>query len=102
MTEQEDTPRVEDDALDDEIAGEGLGPAPEGALAGEERRSRQGWKRREVPECLWLKCESCSQMIYGKEPEEMGRAYPACDFHFTRPGCAGAALVLHAGTSQLP
>jgi len=100
MTEHEDIPKVEDDALDDEIAGEGLGPPPEGALAGEERRSRQRWKKREVPEGLWLKCESCSQMIYRKELEEKGMVCPACDFHFTLPGRDRVAMLLDENTFE--
>ena len=93
MTEHEDIPKVDDETLDDEFAGEGLGPAPEGAV-GEERRSRQRWKKREVPEGLWLKCESCSQMIYRKELEEKGMVCPACDFHFTLPGRDRVAMLL--------
>lgn len=75
-------PKLDDEGLDDELSGEGLGPAPEG----EERRSRVRWKKREVPEGLWLKCESCTQMIYRKELEEKGNVCPACGFHFTLAG----------------
>jgi acetyl-CoA carboxylase carboxyl transferase subunit beta len=100
MTENEDIPKLEDETLDDEIAGEGLGPPPEGALAGEERRSRQRWKKREVPEGLWLKCESCAQMIYRKELEEKGMVCPACDFHFTLPGRDRVAMLLDESTFE--
>src|SRR5689334_21527684 len=99
MTEHEDIPKVDDETLDDEFAGEGLGPAPEGAV-GEERRSRQRWKKREVPEGLWLKCESCSQMIYRKELEEKGMVCPACDFHFTLAGRDRVAMVLDEGSFE--
>lgn len=43
-------------------------------------------KKKDMPGGLWLKCESCGQMIYRKELEEKGRVCPACDFHFTVPG----------------
>jgi acetyl-CoA carboxylase carboxyl transferase subunit beta len=55
-------------------------------------------KKKDMPGGLWLKCESCSQMIYRKELEEKGRVCPACDFHFTLPGRERIAMVLDPGT----
>src|SRR5437867_10255906 len=92
--EAEDATAVTDDELlDDESMGEGLGPPPK-----EEKRSRLRWKKKEMPEGLWLKCESCGQMIYRKELEEKGLVCPACDFHFTLPGRDRIARVLDPGT----
>ncbi len=51
-------------------------------------------KKKDMPEGLWLKCESCGQMIYRKELEEKGRVCPACDFHFTLPGRERIAMLL--------
>ena len=51
-------------------------------------------KKKDMPGGLWLKCESCGQMIYRKELEERGRVCPSCDFHFTLPGRARLAMVL--------
>jgi acetyl-CoA carboxylase carboxyl transferase subunit beta len=83
----------------------GEDPAPESAGASgdapkEGRRSRLRWKKKEMPEGLWLKCESCSQMIYRKELEEKGMVCPACEFHFTLPGRDRVAMVLDEGTWQ--
>ncbi|MBK8179552.1 MAG: acetyl-CoA carboxylase carboxyltransferase subunit beta [Planctomycetes bacterium] len=53
-----------------------------------------------MPEGLWLKCESCGQMIYRKELEEKGRVCPACEFHFTLPGRERIAMVLDPDSWQ--
>jgi acetyl-CoA carboxylase carboxyl transferase subunit beta len=82
-----------DDAIDDNAMGEGLGPPPK-----EEKRGRQRWKKKEMPEGLWLKCESCGGMIYRKELEEKGMVCPSCDFHFTLLGKARIDKVLDPGT----
>jgi acetyl-CoA carboxylase carboxyl transferase subunit beta len=85
----EEKVRVTDvEALDD-------GRAPK-----EERRSRLRWKKKEMPGGLWLKCESCGQMIYRKELEEKGHVCPACDFHFTLPGKERVAMLLDAGSFE--
>ncbi len=55
-------------------------------------------KKKDMPGGLWLKCESCGQMIYRKELEEKGRVCPACDFHFTVPGRERIAMVLDEGS----
>jgi acetyl-CoA carboxylase carboxyl transferase subunit beta len=98
----EETSSVSDDeSQDDEISGDALGPAPDasGPLDGkDERRARPRWKKKEMPGGLWLKCESCSQMIYRKELEEKGMVCPACEFHFTLPGRDRIAMVLDEGT----
>ena len=43
-------------------------------------------KKKDMPGGLWLKCESCSEVIFRKELEEKGRVCPSCGFHFTVPG----------------
>jgi acetyl-CoA carboxylase carboxyl transferase subunit beta len=55
-------------------------------------------KKRDMPGGLWLKCESCGEVIYRKELEEKGRLCPACGFHFTLPGRDRIAMVLDADT----
>lgn len=42
-------------------------------------------KKRDMPGGLWLKCESCGQMIFRKELEARHRVCPGCNFHFTLP-----------------
>jgi acetyl-CoA carboxylase carboxyl transferase subunit beta len=94
---------ADDDAHDDDITGDALGPPVDGTDGGaseakEERRGRPRWKKKEMPGGLWLKCESCSQMIYRKELEEKGMVCPACEFHFTLPGRDRIAMVIDEGT----
>jgi len=51
-------------------------------------------KKKDMPGGLWLKCESCSQLIYRKELEARGRVCPSCSFHFTLPGRERVRMVL--------
>ena len=81
-----------------EPGGENAQPDPrsdarEEAPLSESRFSRLR-KKKDMPGGLWLKCESCGQMIYRKELEERGRVCPSCDFHFTLPGRERIAQVL--------
>jgi len=39
------------------------------------------FQRRETPENLWSKCESCGQMIFHRELSENLNVCPGCDFH---------------------
>ncbi len=55
-------------------------------------------KKKDMPGGLWLKCESCSEVIFRKELEEKGRVCPSCGFHFTVPGRERIAMVLDEGT----
>ena len=55
-------------------------------------------KKKDMPGGLWLKCESCSQLIYRKELESRGRVCPACGFHFTLPGRERVAMVVDEGS----
>jgi acetyl-CoA carboxylase carboxyl transferase subunit beta len=68
---------------------------------GEPRFSRFRFaKKKDMPGGLWLKCESCSQMVFKKELEEAARVCPACGFHFTLPGRERIALVADKGTFE--
>ena len=55
-------------------------------------------KKKDMPGGLWLKCESCSSMIYRKELEEKGRVCPSCEFHFTLPGRERVVMTIDEGT----
>ena len=55
-------------------------------------------KKKDMPGGLWLKCESCAEVIYRKELEEKGRVCPACGFHFTVPGKERVTMLLDPGT----
>jgi acetyl-CoA carboxylase carboxyl transferase subunit beta len=39
------------------------------------------FKRREVPDNLWLKCSACDSMIFHKDAEDTLFVCPECDFH---------------------
>lgn len=71
-------------------------PRPGDPTLGESRFRLR--KKKDMPGGLWLKCESCGQMIYRKELEERGRVCPSCDFHFTLPGRERLAQVLDPGS----
>jgi len=55
-------------------------------------------KKKDMPGGLWLKCESCTEVIYRKVLEEKGRVCPACGFHFTLPGRARIEMILDEGS----
>ena len=55
-------------------------------------------KKKDMPGGLWLKCESCAEVIYRKELEEKGRVCPACRFHFTVPGPERVRMLLDEGS----
>ena len=39
-------------------------------------------EKKNIPEGLWTKCESCGEVVYGKKMEELLWVCPNCDFHF--------------------
>jgi acetyl-CoA carboxylase carboxyl transferase subunit beta len=38
--------------------------------------------RKEIPDGLWVKCDSCGEIIYKKELEKKMYVCPKCDYHF--------------------
>ncbi|MBI4343948.1 MAG: acetyl-CoA carboxylase carboxyltransferase subunit beta [Candidatus Omnitrophica bacterium] len=62
---------------------------------GASRRSK-----REIPAGLWIKCESCGQLLYQKALEESLRVCPKCDFHFSLTAQQRLELTLDAGTFE--
>ncbi|MBI3820301.1 MAG: acetyl-CoA carboxylase carboxyltransferase subunit beta [Planctomycetes bacterium] len=61
--------------------------------------SRLG-KKRDMPGGLWLKCESCAQMIFRKELESRHRVCPTCNFHFTLGARERFEITLDPGTFE--
>jgi len=39
-------------------------------------------EKKNIPEGLWIKCDSCGEIIYSKKMEELLWVCPSCDFHF--------------------
>jgi len=79
--------------------------AAKAALNPEEEPKREGRlsrlrfsKKKDMPGGLWLKCESCAQVIFRKELEEKDRVCPSCGFHFTVPGKERVEMTLDEGT----
>lgn len=47
------------------------------------RKSKeQGLKTVKIPEGLWVKCESCKEIIYRKEIDRNLKVCPKCNYHF--------------------
>ena len=39
-------------------------------------------EKKNIPEGLWTKCDSCGEIVYSKKMEEQLWVCPSCDFHF--------------------
>lgn len=65
------------------------------------RRSRKPKEKSEtkiiVPDGLWLKCESCSEILYKRELEKNLWTCPKCNFHFRIPSKKYIELLLNEG-----
>lgn len=57
-------------------------------------------RKRDIPEGLWTKCESCSDIIYNKTLEENHRVCPKCDYHFTFSAYDRVKLLMDEGTFE--
>jgi acetyl-CoA carboxylase carboxyl transferase subunit beta len=55
-------------------------------------------QKKSVPKGLWVKCESCSQLLFEGELEENFQVCPKCGFHMRMPTAARMALVLDEDT----
>lgn len=64
------------------------------------RKDRQGLaaqEKKNIPEGLWTKCESCGEIVYSKKMEELLWVCPSCDFHFRIPSQRYIGLLLDGG-----
>src|SRR3989338_1260890 len=55
-------------------------------------------KRRDIPEGLWTKCDSCGEIVYNKTLEEDFKVCAKCDFHFTLSAHERVSLLTDEGT----
>ena len=62
-------------------------------------RSDRG--RSSVPEGLWVKCDSCKEIVYSKELERSARICPKCGHHFRIGAEARIQLLLDEGWEEL-
>jgi acetyl-CoA carboxylase carboxyl transferase subunit beta len=51
-------------------------------LFGRRRKATVKVRKRDIPNGLWLKCPSCSEIIYKRELEKALGICPKCDYHF--------------------
>jgi len=55
-------------------------------------------KKLKIPEGLWLKCDSCKEVIYRKEIEKNAKVCPKCNYHFPISVDERIGLILDEGT----
>src|SRR5262245_19435349 len=51
-------------------------------------------QKKSVPKGLWVKCESCGQLLFEGELEENLQVCPKCSHHLRMPTAARMALIL--------
>ncbi|UCD63182.1 MAG: acetyl-CoA carboxylase carboxyltransferase subunit beta [Candidatus Zixiibacteriota bacterium] len=64
------------------------------------RKDKTGLARQEkknIPEGLWTKCDSCGEVVYSRKMEELLWVCPSCDFHFRIPSQKYIDLLLDDG-----
>lgn len=54
-------------------------------------------ERKNIPEGLWTKCDSCGEVVYSKKMEELLWVCPSCDFHFRISSQKYIQLLLDGG-----
>ena len=97
-------------ALADDKKKKGKGGDKDSAASGEKQQDeprREGRlarlrfsKKKDMPGGLWLKCESCGEVIFRKDLEERDRVCPECGFHFTVPGKERLRMTLDEGSFE--
>ena len=64
------------------------------------RKAKQGLaaqEKRNIPEGLWTKCDSCGEIIYTKKIETLLWVCPNCNYHFRISSRKYVALLLDGG-----
>ncbi len=54
-------------------------------------------EKKNIPEGLWTKCESCGEIVYSKKMEELLWVCPSCQFHFRISSHKYIGLLLDGG-----
>lgn len=57
-------------------------------------------RRREMPDGLWMKCDSCDNLVYKKVVEEKLQVCPECNFHFAIPSHERIRIILDEGSFE--
>lgn len=58
-------------------------------------------EKKNIPEGLWTKCNSCGEVVYGKKMEELLWVCPNCDYHFRITSQRYIELLLDGGKLEL-
>lgn len=67
------------------------------------RKSKSGvvaQEKKNIPEGLWHKCESCGEIVYSKKMEQHNWVCPSCSFHFRISARKYIALLLDDGALE--
>lgn len=65
------------------------------------RKAREGvttQAKKETPDGLWVKCESCGEIVFRRELEKLFLVCPKCRFHFAMSSSRYIALLVDDGT----
>ncbi len=65
------------------------------------RKTREGLTakaKKETPDGLWVKCESCGEIIFRRELEKQFLVCPKCRFHFAMPCSQYISLLIDEGS----
>ena len=57
-------------------------------------------KRKDIPEGLWIKCPSCSRILYNEQLIKNLKVCPKCDYHFRLTAKERLAQLLEEGTFE--
>jgi acetyl-CoA carboxylase carboxyl transferase subunit beta len=57
-------------------------------------------QKKSTTDALWIKCESCSEIVFKQELEKQHLVCPKCSFHFAMEGSAYIAMLSDEGSWQ--
>jgi acetyl-CoA carboxylase carboxyl transferase subunit beta len=55
-------------------------------------------EKKSVPKGIWVKCDSCQEILFGPDLQEILRVCPKCDHHFLLPTAERMAMVMDEGS----
>ena len=55
-------------------------------------------EKKSVPKGIWVKCESCTEILFGEDLQEVLRVCPKCDHHFLLPTTERMAMIMDEGS----
>jgi len=70
------------------------------ALFGKPKYTIVRIRKKDIPDGLWTKCESCSEALYNKTLEENLKVCPKCNYHFVLGAYERVGMLLDTGTFQ--